>query len=134
MYLICQWFEWHKRNILKKRHKREKGVEKYEMRPTVLLVLRLLPLLFCSPVIVFPPLASFTLVLIPRPRASTTIRLFATTALVQGNVLNLGHKSVVADRRDDFARPAKEGREKIKSKTYPFTGHNSPIYNECQTQ
>ena len=72
--------------------------------------------------VVFPPLASFTLVLIPRPRAATTIRLFATTALVQGNVLNLGHKSVVADRRDDFARPAKEGREKIKSKTYLFTG------------
>ena len=80
------------------------------MRPTVLLVLRLLPLLFCSPVIVFPPLASFTLVLIPRPRASTTIRLFATTTLVQRNVLNLGNKSVVADRRDDFARSVKEGR------------------------
>ena len=72
--------------------------------------------------VVFPPLASFTLVLIPRPRASTTIRLFATTTLVQRNVLNLGNKAVVADRRDDFARPAKEGREKLDSKTYPFTG------------
>ena len=72
--------------------------------------------------VVFPPLPSFTLVLIPRPRAPTTIRLFATTTLVQGNVLNLGNKSVVADWRDDFARSVKEGREKINSKTYPITG------------
>ena len=132
VYLICQWFEWHKRNILKKRHKREKGVEKYEMRPTVLLVLRLLLLLFCSPVIVFPPLASFTLVLIPRPRASTTIRFFATTTLVQGNVLNLGHKSVVADRRDDFARSVKEESEKINSKTILSQERGVPSHAEIQ--
>ena len=71
-----------------------------------MLMLRL-PVLFCSSVIVFVPpsdFASFSLIF-------SLLRIIVRPLVARfgnRNELDLGHKSVVGDGRNDFARPAKK--------------------------